>query len=154
MIYNSPLGLIRLRAENDAITQLEFVDEASAETNTCPVLDEAKRWLDEYFSGKNPDFMPNICMRGTEFQLTVWRHLQEIPYGQTASYGELAKLIAKERGIEKMSARAVGAAAGKNHILLMVPCHRLVGSDGALTGFAAGTERKKELLKAENCLLL
>lgn len=152
--YKSPLGLIRLRAEGDALTELEFTDELPAETNSCPVIEESKRWLDQYFSGKNPGFMPKICMRGTQFQLSVWRHLQDIPYGQTASYGELAKLIAKERGLEKMSARAVGAAAGKNHILLMVPCHRLIGSDGSLTGFANGLEIKRELLRIEKSLLL
>lgn len=153
-IYKSPLGLIRLRAEGGALTELEFTDEAIAETNTCPVIEESKRWLDEYFAGRCPDFMPRLLLKGTDFQLSVWRHLQEIPYGQTASYGQLAKLIAKERGLEKMSARAVGAAAGKNHIMLMVPCHRLIGSDGSLTGFANGIEIKRELLRIEKSLLL
>ena len=150
--YLSPLGKMRLRAENGCLVELRFCEETSAE-DSCEVLEQAKKWLDIYFAGERPDFTPSIELVGTEFQKSVWKLLMEIPYGQTATYGELAAKIAKQRGLTKMSAQAVGAAAGKNPILLIVPCHRLIGSDGSLTGFAAGVERKRELLRIEKILL-
>ena len=150
--YLSPLGKMRLRAENGCLVELRFCEETSGE-DSCEVLEQAKKWLDIYFAGERPDFIPPIELVGTEFQKSVWKLLMEIPYGQTATYGELAAKIAKQRGLTKMSAQAVGAAAGKNPILLIVPCHRLIGSDGSLTGFAAGIDRKRELLKIEKILL-
>ena len=151
--YESPLGKMLLRAENGLLTELRFAEDEVKE-NSCEALEQTKKWLDIYFSGKIPEFTPAVKLIGTEFQKSVWQLLMEIPYGHTASYGDLAAKIAKQRGLEKMSSRAVGAAAGKNPILLIVPCHRLIGSNGSLTGFAAGIERKRELLRIENSLLL
>ena len=151
--YESPLGKMLLGAENGLLTELRFAED-EGEENSCEVLEQTKKWLDIYFSGKIPEFTPAVKLRGTEFQKSVWQLLMEIPYGHTASYGDLAAKIAQQRGLEKMSSRAVGAAAGKNPILLIVPCHRLIGSTGSLTGFAAGIERKRELLRIEKSLLL
>ena len=153
-IYNSPLGKIRLTAEGDYLTGLVFAEDEKCVEGHSEALEKAKKWLDIYFSGKQPDFMPKVKLEGTEFQKRVWQLLGEIPYGETRSYSQLAETIAKERGLEKMSARAVGTAAGKNSVLLIIPCHRLVGKNGQLTGFAAGVERKRELLKLEKGLLL
>ena len=153
-IYNSPLGKIRLTAEGDYLTGLVFAEDEKCVEGHSEALEKAKKWLDIYFSGKQPDFMPEAKLEGTEFQKRVWQLLGEIPYGDTRSYSQLAEKIAKERGLEKMSARAVGTAAGKNPVLLIIPCHRLVGKNGQLTGFAAGVERKRELLKLEKGLLL
>ena len=110
------------------------------------------RWLDVYFAGKNPGEIPPIQLDGTPFQLEVWRILQTIPYGERTTYGEIAKNIAKKRGIAKMSARAVGGAVGRNPISIFVPCHRVVSSNGKLTGYASGIEKKIKLLKLENIL--
>lgn len=153
-IYNSPLGKIRLTAEGDYLTGLVFAEDEKCVEGHSEALEKAKKWLDIYFSGKQPDFMPKVKLEGTEFQKRVWQLLGEIPYGETRSYSQFAEIIAKERGLEKMSARAVGTAAGKNPVLLIIPCHRLVGKNGQLTGFAAGVERKRELLKFEKGLLL
>ena len=136
------------------MTGLVFAEDEKCVEGHSEALEKAKKWLDIYFSGKQPDFMPEAKLEGTEFQKRVWQLLGEIPYGETRSYSELAEIIAKERGLEKMSARAVGTAAGKNPVLLIIPCHRLVGKNGQLTGFAAGVERKRELLKLEKGLLL
>lgn len=153
-LYKSPLGQIRLTAEGECLVGLSFAESQTSFEGQSEALEAAKNWLDIYFSGKHPDFTPKLKLQGTEFQKRVWQLLMEIPYGKTASYSQLAGIIAKERNIEKMSARAVGTAAGKNPILLIVPCHRLIGSNGSLTGFAAGIERKRELLRIENSLLL
>ena len=153
-IYNSPLGKIRLTAEGNCLTGLVFAEDIKCNESHSEVLEIAKKWLDIYFSGKQPNFMPDLKLEGTNFQKRVWQVLADIPYGETRSYSQLAEIIAKERGLEKMSARAVGTAAGRNPILLMIPCHRLVGKNGQLTGFAAGLERKRELLKLEKGLLL
>ena len=136
------------------MTGLVFAEDEKCVEGHSEALEKAKKWLDIYFSGKQPDFMPEAKLEGTEFQKRVWQLLGEIPYGDTRSYSQLAEKIAKERGLEKMSARAVGTAAGKNPVLLIIPCHRLVGKNGQLTGFAAGVERKRELLKLEKGLLL
>ena len=136
------------------MTGLVFAEDEKCVEGHSEALEKAKKWLDIYFSGKQPDFMPEAKLEGTEFQKRVWQLLGEIPYGDTRSYSQLAEKIAKERGLEKMSARAVGTAAGRNPVLLIIPCHRLVGKNGQLTGFAAGVERKRELLKLEKGLLL
>ena len=153
-LYNSPLGKILLTADGKFLTGLMFSEEETSTESSSEAIETAKEWLDTYFSGKRPDFMPKLKVNGTDFQKRVWQLLMDIPYGETMSYSQLAKTIAKERGMYKMSARAVGVAAGKNPILLMVPCHRLVGKNGSLTGFAAGIERKRELLRIEKSLLL
>ena len=114
-----------------------------------PVFETAKRWLDIYFSGKEPDFQVPLHFTGTDFQNEVWEILYSIPYGNTMTYGEIAKKIAEKRGLKRMSAQAVGGAVGHNEISIIVPCHRVVGSNGSLTGYAGGIEKKAELLKLE-----
>lgn len=108
-----------------------------------------RKWLDIYFSGKEPDFMPPVHMIGSPFRLSVWELLRQIPYGETVTYGELAKMVAEKRGLSRMSAQAVGGAVGHNEISIIVPCHRVVGSDGSLTGYAGGVDRKERLLTLE-----
>ncbi len=120
------------------------------EERNVPVFDAVKKWLDIYFSGREPDFMPPVHMIGSEFRQQVWKLLREIPYGETITYGGLAKRLARERGLERMSAQAVGGAVGHNEISIIVPCHRVVGSDGSLTGYAGGIDKKKRLLMLES----
>ena len=114
-----------------------------------PVFDDAKRWLDIYFSGQEPDFFPQIHMIGSSFQLEVWSLLQKIPYGQTVTYGALAKAAGEKRGVSSMSAQAVGGAVGRNRLSVIIPCHRVVGAGGSLTGYAGGIEKKRFLLTLE-----
>ena len=106
---------------------------------------DAKRWLDMYFLGKEPDFLPKLHMTGSEFQMEVWNQLLQIPYGKTTTYGTIASHCKKEH----MSAQAVGGAVGRNKISIIVPCHRVIGSDGSLTGYASGLDKKKQLLRLE-----
>lgn len=113
------------------------------------VFKETKIWLDLYFSGNIPDFTPPLSLNGTAFQLEVWNILLGIPYGQTISYGDIAKQLAARKKVSRMSAQAVGNAVGKNPISIIVPCHRVIGSDGSLTGYAGGLERKSFLLSLE-----
>ena len=114
-----------------------------------PFLSEAERWLDCYFSGHEPEFQPPIHWSGTPFQQTVWGLLRQIPYGATITYGELAVRAAEQLGRPGMSAQAVGGAVARNPISVLVPCHRVVGADGSLTGYAGGLERKRRLLDLE-----
>ena len=148
--YASPLGEIVLAADGDALIGLWFSGQAhfgaglqSAEDGDCAVLREAKVWLDDYFAGKTPETLPKLRPRGTAFQQKVWAELLRIPRGETATYGELAAKLGSH-------ARAVGGAVGRNPISIMIPCHRVLGADGSLTGYAGGTERKAELLKIES----
>lgn len=155
--YQSPVGEILLAADDIGLTGLWFEGEKyyalsldkEHEEKEIPVFAEVKRWLDIYFIGKKPDFMPPIHMIGTPFQMEVWGLLREIPYGKTTTYGDLAKQIAKRRGLERMSAQAVGFAVGRNEISLIVPCHRVVGTNGSLTGYAGGIHKKIQLLAHE-----
>ena len=114
-----------------------------------PLFAEAGRWLDIYFSGREPDFLPPLRYDSTPFRKAVCDIMLTIPYGQTMTYGEIAARIAEEKGIVKMSAQAVGGAVGHNPISLMIPCHRVVGTGGSLTGYGGGMERKVKLLKLE-----
>lgn len=165
----SPLGDILLAAEGDALTGLWFVGERlcgegletgrtaeeespAVQAAERAVLAETRRWLEEYFAGREPEHMPKLRLVGSPFREEVWALLREIPYGRTVSYGELAKILAERRGIPKMSARAVGGAVGHNPISLIVPCHRVIGSDGSLTGYGSGLGRKEFLLKLEGIL--
>ena len=116
----------------------------------CAALAEAARWLDAYFSGREPDFLPPLHPHGTAFQRAVWDILRSIPYGQTMTYGEIARRLAAQQGLSHMSAQAVGGAVGHNPISLIVPCHRVVGANGSLTGYAGGVERKLRLLQIEH----
>ena len=148
--FASPLGGITLASDGQALTGLWFDGQAhfgatltgAAQTRDLPVFAEAARWLALYFSGVQPDFTPPLRLRGTPFQRAVWEALRAIPYGQTLSYGALAARLGS-------SARAVGGAVGRNPIALIVPCHRVVGADGSLTGYAGGLERKEWLLALE-----
>lgn len=147
--YPSPLGELLLGAEAEGLVGLCFVGQAHfpalfhAVPGDTPALNAAKAWLDLYFSGVIPDFLPVLSPKGTDFQLRIWKALLDIPYGQTVTYGELAKQL----GIR--SAQAVGGAVGRNPISLIFPCHRVIGSKGQLTGYAGGLERKKWLLDWE-----
>ena len=121
-----------------------------AETKDLPVFREVNRWLDLYFSGVAPDFTPLYRFGETSpFRAEVWKILEEIPFGQTMTYGQIAEKIAEARGIEKMSAQAVGGAVGANPIGLIVPCHRVVGQNSRLVGYGGGLKNKMALLKLE-----
>lgn len=154
---DSPLGAVTLASDGTHLVGLWFDGQTyfsrglakEHEEKFLPIFAETERWLAMYFSGKRPDFTPPICLRGTAFQKEVWDILRAIPYGQTMTYGEIAAQIAKKKGIEKMSAQAVGGAVGHNPITLIVPCHRVVGANGNLTGYAGGLERKRWLLELE-----
>lgn len=158
--YHSPLGDILLAADSAGLTGLWFEGQKyfalyldkEHEEKELPVFEEAKRWLDIYFSGKNPDFQVPLHFTGTDFQNEVWEILYAIPYGQTTTYGEIAAQLAKKRGLSRMSAQAVGGAVGHNEISIIVPCHRVVGASGSLTGYAGGIEKKIELLRLEGAL--
>lgn len=117
---------------------------------SVPVFDETKRWLDIYFSGKIPDFLPPLELHGSDFRIAVWNILLEIPYGQTMTYGQIADRIARQKGLSRMSAQAVGGAVGHNPISVIVPCHRVVGTNGSLTGYAGGIGKKIALLTLEH----
>ncbi|WP_195420836.1 methylated-DNA--[protein]-cysteine S-methyltransferase [Faecalicatena contorta] len=155
--YNSPLGGITISSSGTAITGLWFDGQKylgvtlpeNCEEKELAVFDEAKRWLDIYFSGKEPDFTPPLLMQTTPFRKAVWEILLTIPYGQTMTYGGIADRIAKQKGLDKMSAQAVGGAVGHNAISLIIPCHRVVGTNGSLTGYAGGIEKKVQLLTLE-----
>lgn len=142
--YASPLGTIKISADNDQIVGLDFVDDASGPATKHPVLTECRRQLDEYFAGQRNTFDIAIHQDGTDFQGQVWRELMRIPYGRTVSYQHIAKNIDRPKAV-----RAVGLANGQNKIAIIVPCHRVIGSDGSLTGYASGIWRKKALLQLE-----
>ncbi len=120
------------------------------EEKEIQILKDTKNWLDIYFNGKEPDFKLPLRFTGTDFQNEVWEILYSIPYGKTMTYGEIADILAKRRGVKRMSAQAVGGAVAKNKISIIVPCHRVVGTNGSLTGYAGGISKKIELLKLEN----
>lgn len=155
--YQSPLGGILLAADDIGLTGLWFDGEkyyaeslsAEHEEKNTSALQQAKEWLDIYFCGQEPDFIPPLHMTGSPFRLSVWKLLQQIPYGTTVTYGQLAKAIAEEKGLAHMSAQAVGGAVGHNEISIIVPCHRVVGTNGSLTGYAGGVDKKERLLTLE-----
>ena len=155
--YESPFGDILLAADLVGLTGLWFDGEKyyanhldpEHEEKNLPVFEETKRWLTIYFSGQEPDFTPPLHIIGSPFQLSVWKILQKIPYGKTMTYGEIAKVIAKQRGLSHMSAQAVGGAVGHNEISIIIPCHRVIGTDGSLTGYAGGLDKKEKLLQLE-----
>ena len=155
--YQSPLGELLLAADEEGLTGMWFQGQKyfaaglgeETETRRLPVFEETKRWLDLYFQGKRPDFFPALHMQGTPFQKLVWELLLQIPYGETITYGELAGQIAAQLGRTSMSAQAAGGAVGHNKISILIPCHRVVGRDQILTGYAGGLERKKWLLELE-----
>lgn len=156
--YASPLGSITLACDETALIGLWFdgqkyfgkiLPEQFAEKEH-PLLQDAKRWLDIYFSGRAPDFTPPLRYDSTPFRNAVCEIMLTIPYGKTMTYGEIAAAIAKRQGLSRMSAQAVGGAVGHNPISLIIPCHRVVGTNGSLTGYAGGIDRKVKLLKLEH----
>lgn len=153
--YKSPIGIIIITSDETEITGLRFKRESEAEVpndkryKETGAIKEAKRWLYIYFSGKNPGYIPAINATGTEFQKLVWKLLLEIPYGKTTTYGEIAGKIAEIKNVSRMSAQAVGGAVGKNPIAIIIPCHRVVGKNGKLTGYRYGMDKKIALLEIE-----
>lgn len=155
--YDSPLGGITIASDGKALIGLWFdgqkyyadVLDGEHKDAELPIFEQTKKWLDLYFSGKSPDFTPLLNMKTTEFRKAVWDIMLSIPYGQTMTYGEIADIIAKRKGIDRMSAQAVGGAVGHNSISLIIPCHRVVGIDGSLTGYAGGIAKKAKLLELE-----
>lgn len=139
-------------------TSEESIDVTGRQERWLPVFDQTHRWLDIYFSGLVPDFTPPLAPHGTPFRRVVWKFLLDIPYGETTTYGEIAARIAAQRAVQqgsdspvtpRMSAQAVGGAVGHNPIAILIPCHRVIGTDGSLTGYAAGLDRKRCLLQLE-----
>ena len=155
--YCSPLGGITLSSNETELTGLWFDGQKyfgdtlpeDYEEKFLPVCEQTARWLDTYFSGKAPDFTPPLCMKTTPFRKRVWEIMLTIPFGQTMTYGEIANKIAREKGVSQMSAQAVGGAVGHNSISLIIPCHRVVGTNGSLTGYAGGIDKKIKLLAME-----
>lgn len=156
--YYSPLGPITIAADEEAITGLWFdgqryfgcsLPQTYEEKQDSTLFKEAAEWLDIYFSGQEPDFLPPMKYGATPFRKGVCDIMLEIPYGKTMSYGEIAARIAKEKGLSKMPCQAVGGAVGHNPISIMIPCHRVVGTNGSLTGYAGGIDRKVKLLALE-----
>lgn len=154
--YNSPVGRITIASDGEAIVGLWFDGQKffadtvgeDFEERELPVFNRAREWLDIYFSGKDPSFSLPISMHSTPFRMKVWEILKEIPCGQTVTYGEIAKRIEKESG-KRVSAQAVGGAVGRNPISIIVPCHRVMGAGGKLTGYAGGVDIKLSLLRLE-----
>ncbi len=155
--YNSPLGGITMASEEEALIglwfdgQKYFADSITGEytEKPLPIFEEVSKWLNIYFSGKEPEFTPPFMMKTTPFRKAVWEVMLTIPYGKTMTYGEIANKVAEKKGIAKMSAQAVGGAVGHNSISLIIPCHRVVGTNGSLTGYAGGIDKKVQLLKLE-----
>ncbi len=155
--YQSPLGKLLLAADEEGLIGIWFEGQkhfSKGLANDCseqevPILTDTKKWLNLYFAGKAPHWEIPIHFIGTEFQKEVWKFIKEISYGETATYGEIARKLAQSKGIPQMSAQAVGNAVERNPIAILVPCHRVVGANGNLTGYAAGLERKKALLGLE-----
>ena len=160
--YDSPLGNITIASDGENIIGLWFdsqkpSDEVlAANYEGCdkqkpplPIFDQTRKWLDIYFTGKDPGFTPSVKVNDSPFRKRVCEIMLETPYGRTTTYGKIAKQLAEEKGIEKMSAQAVGGAVGHNPISIIVPCHRVIGSDGSLTGYTGGIDIKVKLLKLE-----
>ena len=156
--YASPLGPITLACDEDAIIGLWFNGQRyfgnilpeQTEQKEQPLFADAKCWLDVYFSGRAPDFLPPLRYDSTPFRKLVCDIMRTIPYGKTMTYGEIAAETARRTGRTRMSAQAVGGAVGHNPISLMIPCHRVVGTNGSLTGYGGGIERKVRLLELEH----
>ena len=155
--YDSPLGGITIASDGKAITglwfdgQKYFADtlDKDFEEKELPVFEQTDQWLNIYFSGNAPGFTPSLKMKTTPFRKAVWEIMLTIPFGQTMTYGMIADRIAKQKGLSRMSAQAVGGAVGHNAISLIIPCHRVVGANGSLTGYAGGLDRKVKLLSLE-----
>lgn len=157
--YISPLGNYTLVSDGKKLSgvwqegQKYFADNIHCdliENDNLDIFHDTKKWLDLYFSGKKPDIsLLSLAPEGNEFRQKVWQILCKIPYGEVTTYGRIADIIAKERGQKRMSAQAVGGAVGHNPISIIIPCHRVVGANGSLTGYAGGINTKISLLKLE-----
>lgn len=158
--YISPLGNITLASDGEALTGLWFDGQKYFPHNLIsesieadlPIFKQTVKWLDIYFSGNEPDFTTPISLQTTQFRKAVYDILLTIPYGQTMTYGEIANILAEKNGVKRMSAQAVGGAVGHNPISIIIPCHRVVGADGSLTGYAGGLDKKIALLKLERAI--
>lgn len=151
-MYRSPLGLLKLQSDGNCLTRLDFVREKETiEEKADAAIAQTVRWLDAYFSRSVPGALPPLRLEGTGFQKAVWALLMNIPYGQTTTYGALAKQMEKQLS-KRMSAQAVGGAVGRNPIAILVPCHRVLGADGSLTGYAGGLDKKQALLTIEGVI--
>ena len=156
--YASPLGGIVLAADELGLTGLWFTGAkyfgagrpASAAKAETPILAETRRWLDIYFAGQCPAVLPPLHPSGSPFRRAVWSILLTVPYGETTTYGAIAQQLAAQRGLAHLSAQAVGGAVGHNPISILIPCHRVIGADGSLTGYAGGMEKKRALLELEH----
>ena len=156
--YNSPLGRISMASDGTHLIGLWFdgqkyyadtLNKAYEERDDLPIFEQTHRWLDLYFAGEIPDFTPALLLRANDFRRRVWELLLTISYGHTMTYGDIARIIAHEKGLKTMSAQAVGGAVSHNPISLIIPCHRVLGADGSLTGYAGGIDRKRRLLALE-----
>lgn len=155
--YPSPLGTLLLAADDQGLTHLALpgqryqpiFSDTVCEKTDLPIFAETRHWLDQYFSGTAPSAFPPLHPQGSTFQLTVWQLLLTIPYGETTTYGAIAREIARMRGLARMSAQAVGGAVGHNPISIIIPCHRVVGTNGSLTGYGGGIDKKIALLSHE-----
>lgn len=148
--YSSPIGTLTMVSDGTSLTKLRFTrsfTEASNQSQDLPVFMETRRWLDRYFSGTNPKTLPPLKPQGTVFQQKVWQELLKIPYGETTTYGTIAQRL------NCRSAQAIGQAVHRNPIAIIIPCHRVIGADGSLTGYASGLEIKQKLLQIENIVL-
>jgi len=141
---NSPIGIIEIQASEHGITKLVFADSQNNPVTRCEMIDRCKQQLTEYFDGKRREFNLPLDLQGTDFQKSVWTQLVKIPFGQTTAYREIANAVNNPKAV-----RAVGAANGRNPVSIIVPCHRIIGSNGTLTGYAGGLARKAWLLKHE-----
>lgn len=158
--YSSPLGKLLMTADDIGLTGLWFENQLHCAYHLdsehiekeLPVFEQTKYWLDVYFSSQTPNFKPPVHIIGTSFQIAVWSLLEQIPYGQTTTYGDIAAQIAKQNGITHMSAQAVGQAVGHNKISIIIPCHRVIGKNGTLTGYAGGLDKKIALLSIEKII--
>ena len=153
--YESPIGKIILVSDGENLTglwfegQKYFLNLITEQKCDLEIFKKTKKWLDIYFSGKNPEEEIPINLYGTDFRVKVWNILKEIPYGNVITYGEIAKRLASEKGMKKMSAQAVGAAVSHNPISIIIPCHRVIGNNKNLTGYAGGIDKKVKLLEIE-----
>lgn len=155
--YISPIGEMFMFSDGENLINLSYVNakyyqelhKSNAIKNNLPIFETTKSWLDIYFNGGIPNFTPSIKLKGTDFRMKVWKLLMDIPYGTTTTYGEIAKKISSQNNLKQMSAQAVGGAIGHNPISIIIPCHRVIGSDGCMTGYAGGIDKKVKLLKIE-----
>jgi methylated-DNA-[protein]-cysteine S-methyltransferase len=158
-VIESPVGTLTVASDGRNITGLWIEGqkyfartlEKTVLNQDLPVFADVRKWLDVYFSGREPDFTPPLAPKGSPFQQSIWNGLRGIPYGQTTTYGELARQSVPGNGAGRISARAVGGAVGRNPISILIPCHRVIGKNGSPTGYAGGIDIKIKLLQLEGC---